>query len=81
MALSRGLSLKSVAAQAGLFPAARLSDAFERRFGVAPRLFREMHSCEHHQRPGFPISMRPEIRDEIGAGHLLGAQTDCNSAS
>ncbi|MFN7022951.1 MAG: GlxA family transcriptional regulator [Pseudorhizobium sp.] len=41
--LSRGLSLKSVAAQVGLFPAARLSEAFERRFGVAPRLFREMH--------------------------------------
>ena len=44
MLLSRGLSLKSVAAQVGLFPAARLSDAFERRFGVAPRLFRDMHA-------------------------------------
>lgn len=42
--LSRGLSLKSVAAQVGLFPATRLSEAFERRFGVAPRLFREMHA-------------------------------------
>lgn len=42
--LSRGTSLKSVAAQVGLFPAARLSEAFERRFGVAPRLFREMHA-------------------------------------
>ncbi|WP_295812212.1 helix-turn-helix domain-containing protein [uncultured Nitratireductor sp.] len=41
--LSRGTSLKSVAAQVGLFPAARLSEVFERRFGVAPRLFREMH--------------------------------------
>lgn len=41
--LSRGLSLKSVAAQVGLFPAARLSEAFQRRFGIAPRLFREMH--------------------------------------
>jgi transcriptional regulator GlxA family with amidase domain len=44
MLLSRGLSLKSVAAQVGLFPAARLSEAFERRFGVAPRLFRDMHA-------------------------------------
>lgn len=44
MLLSRGLSLKSVAAQVGLFPATRLSDAFERRFGVAPRLFRDMHA-------------------------------------
>lgn len=44
MLLSRGLSLKSVAAQVGLFPAARLAEAFERRFGVAPRLFRDMHA-------------------------------------
>ncbi|MBB4303422.1 transcriptional regulator GlxA family with amidase domain [Rhodobium orientis] len=42
--LSRGLSLKSVAAQVGLFPAGRFSEAFERRFGVAPGLFREMHA-------------------------------------
>ncbi len=44
MMLSRGLSLKSVAAQVGLFPATRFSEAFERRFGVAPRLFRDMHA-------------------------------------
>jgi transcriptional regulator GlxA family with amidase domain len=44
MLLSRGLSLKSVAAQVGLFPPARLAEAFERRFGIAPRLFREMHA-------------------------------------
>lgn len=42
--LSRGLSLKSVAAQVGLSPTARLSEAFERRFGMAPRLFRDMHA-------------------------------------
>ena len=44
MLLSRGLSLKSVAAKVGLFPSARLADAFERRFGIAPRLFRDMHA-------------------------------------
>ncbi|WEX09417.1 helix-turn-helix domain-containing protein [Chelativorans sp. AA-79] len=44
MLLSRGLSLKTVAAQVGLFPAARLSEAFARRFGVPPGLFREMHA-------------------------------------
>lgn len=44
MLLCRGLSLKSVAAQVGLSPATRFSEAFERRFGVAPRLFREMHA-------------------------------------
>lgn len=43
MLLSRGMSLKSIAAQVGLFPPARLAEAFERRFGVAPRLFRDMH--------------------------------------
>jgi AraC-like DNA-binding protein len=44
MLLSRGMSLKSVAAQVGLFPATRFSEAFERRFGVSPRLFRDMHA-------------------------------------
>jgi transcriptional regulator GlxA family with amidase domain len=44
MLLSRGLSVKSVATQVGLFPPARLTEAFERRFGVAPRLFRDMHT-------------------------------------
>jgi len=44
MLLSRGSSLKSVAAQVGLFPATRLSEAFERRFGLSPRLFRDMHA-------------------------------------
>ncbi|WP_313349498.1 AraC family transcriptional regulator [Paracoccus sp. (in: a-proteobacteria)] len=42
--LSRGLSLKSVAVQVGLFPPTRLAEAFERRFGIAPRLFRDMHA-------------------------------------
>ncbi|MFE0018584.1 GlxA family transcriptional regulator [Mesorhizobium sp. NPDC059054] len=41
--ICRGLSLKSVAAEVGLMPATRFSKAFERRFGVSPRLFREMH--------------------------------------
>ena len=44
MLLSRGLSLKTVAAQVGLFPPARFAEAFERRFGIAPRLFRDMHA-------------------------------------
>ncbi|PWE52032.1 AraC family transcriptional regulator [Metarhizobium album] len=44
MLLSRGLSQKTVAAQVGLFPPTRLAEAFERRFGVAPRLFRDMHA-------------------------------------
>lgn len=42
--LSRGLPLKRVAAEVGLFPPARLTDAFERRFGMPPRLFADMHA-------------------------------------
>src|SRR5690606_29623516 len=44
MLLSRGMSLKSVAARTGLYPVARFTQAFERRFGVGPRLFRDMHA-------------------------------------
>jgi transcriptional regulator GlxA family with amidase domain len=44
MLLSRGTSLKSVAAQVGLTPATRFAEAFERRFGLTPKLFREMHA-------------------------------------
>jgi transcriptional regulator GlxA family with amidase domain len=44
MLLSRGLSLKSVAAKVGLFPPTRFAEAFERRFGVSPALFRDMHA-------------------------------------
>lgn len=54
MLLSRGLSLKSVAAKVGLFPPARLADAFERRFGIPPRLFREMHAELEPARQGLP---------------------------
>jgi transcriptional regulator GlxA family with amidase domain len=42
--LSRGLSLKEIAAGVGLWPGSRLTAAFERRFGVSPLQFREMHS-------------------------------------
>ncbi len=44
MLLAQGLSLKAIAAQVGLSPAPRLTRAFERRFGVTPRLFRETHA-------------------------------------
>jgi transcriptional regulator GlxA family with amidase domain len=40
--INEGLSLKSIAAKVGLSPM-RLNNAFERQFGVAPRLFRDMH--------------------------------------
>jgi transcriptional regulator GlxA family with amidase domain len=45
--LSQGLPLKSIAARTGLAPTARLTAAFERRFGVSPRLFREMHAMQN----------------------------------
>jgi transcriptional regulator GlxA family with amidase domain len=44
MLLSRGQPLKAVASQVGLYPAARMAEAFERRFGISPRLFRDMHA-------------------------------------
>lgn len=44
MLLSRDLPLKEIAAKVGLYPTARLTEAFERRFGIKPALFRELHS-------------------------------------
>lgn len=43
--LSQKLSLKTIAAQVGLSPAPRFTEAFERRFGVTASLFREMHAA------------------------------------
>ena len=43
--LAEGLSLKAIAARVGLRSSARLGQAFERRFGMAPSLFREMHAA------------------------------------
>ena len=41
--LARGLTLKAIAGKVGLSSPARFGQAFERRFGMAPSLFREMH--------------------------------------
>ena len=41
--LGQGLPLKLIAGKVGLTSSARLGAAFERRFGMAPSLFREMH--------------------------------------
>ncbi|CAN5758619.1 GlxA family transcriptional regulator [soil metagenome] len=41
--LAKGLPLKSIAGKVGLTTPARLGQAFERRFGMTPSLFREMH--------------------------------------
>lgn len=41
--LARGLPLKSIAGKVGLSSPGRLGQAFERRFGMTPSLFREMH--------------------------------------
>lgn len=42
--LAQGLSLKAIAAKVGLSPTRRLTVVFERRFGVPPALFREIHA-------------------------------------
>lgn len=41
--LGTGITLKEIAAKTGYTSAAQLSKAFERRFGMSPLLFREMH--------------------------------------
>ncbi len=41
--LAQGLPMKAIAGKVGLSSPARLGHAFERRFGMAPSLFREMH--------------------------------------
>lgn len=43
--LAKGMPLKAIAASVGLRSSARLGQAFERRFGMAPSLFREMHAA------------------------------------
>jgi transcriptional regulator GlxA family with amidase domain len=43
--LSKGLSFKTIAGRVGLKSSARLGQAFERRFGMTPSLFREMHGA------------------------------------
>jgi transcriptional regulator GlxA family with amidase domain len=43
--LAKGLPLKAIAGKVGLRSSARLGQAFERRFGMAPSLFREMHAA------------------------------------
>lgn len=42
--LSQGLSLKEIATRVGLAPTSRLTQVFQKRFGVTPRLFRETHA-------------------------------------
>lgn len=41
--LTKGLPIKTIAGKVGLSSPARFGQAFERRFGMAPSLFREMH--------------------------------------
>lgn len=43
--LAKGMPLKAIAGRVGLRSSARLGQAFERRFGMAPSLFREMHAA------------------------------------
>lgn len=43
--LGKGLPLKVIAGRVGLRSSARLGQAFERRFGMTPSLFRQMHTA------------------------------------
>jgi transcriptional regulator GlxA family with amidase domain len=42
--LVQGLSIKAIAGRVGLAPTARFTEAFQKRFGVTPRLFRETNA-------------------------------------
>jgi transcriptional regulator GlxA family with amidase domain len=42
--LAQPLSIKTIAARVGLSPTARFAQAFERRFGVSPTMFRAIHT-------------------------------------
>jgi transcriptional regulator GlxA family with amidase domain len=44
--LAANLPLKTIAARTGVRSVARLNDAFERRFGIKPSLFRQMHHVD-----------------------------------
>ena len=46
--LAAGMSLKEIAARTGYSTGAQLSKAFDRRFGMTPLLFRELHCRTHH---------------------------------
>ena len=48
--LAAGMSLKEIAARTGYSNGAQLSKAFDRRFGMTPILFRELH-CRPHGQP------------------------------
>jgi transcriptional regulator GlxA family with amidase domain len=55
--LSRGVSVKAAAARVGLSPSGNLSRCFERRFGISPTVFREMHRG-HDAEGGGPADTR-----------------------
>jgi len=42
--LAQTLSIKAIAARVGLSPTSRFAEAFERRFGLSPTVFRTMHA-------------------------------------
>ena len=54
----QGLAIKLTAARVGL-PAPRFARAFERRFGVSPRLYRQRHSPSVNQEPAPRRGARP----------------------
>jgi transcriptional regulator GlxA family with amidase domain len=49
--LAAGLTLKEIAAKVGYLTGAQLSKAFDRRFGMTPMLFRELHGRSDRGEP------------------------------
>ena len=69
--LGKGLPLKAIARSVGLTSSARLGQAFERRFGVAPSLFREMHRRPAEQGTG---STGGRLQDGIASAERLAGE-------
>jgi transcriptional regulator GlxA family with amidase domain len=57
--LAAGMSLKEIAARTGYRTGAQLSKAFDRRFGMTPLLFRELH-CRSQPEPA-PLERPAEL--------------------
>lgn len=66
--LAAGMSLKDIAARTGYSTGAQLSKAFDRRFGMTPLLFRELHCRSGPDEPfeGSPRVLRRAARPAAG---------------
>lgn len=65
--LATGMSLKEIAARTGYTTGTQLSKAFERRFGMTPMLYRELHCRGQHAPDAKPAAALATVRSARGA--------------